>query len=59
MDLEEETVELTKLLSGKMVIHVWRFRAAEVLIEFTDGTRLFVDARSDAIECSVTDGISD
>ena len=57
MDLKEETVELTKLLSGKMVRDVRR-RTSEVLVEFTDGTRLFVDARSDTIECSVTEGKS-
>jgi hypothetical protein len=55
MDLKQETDELTKLLVGKTVRHVRRFRPREVLIEFTDGTRFIADAR-DAIECSVTTG---
>ena len=58
MDLKGETAELTRLLSGKTVRHVLRFRVGEVLVEFTDGTRLFVDAPAGTIECSVTEGIS-
>jgi len=56
MDLKEEAAELTKLVAGKTVRHVRRFRTGEVLVEFTDGTRLFADA-STPIECSVTEGI--
>ena len=60
MDLEDEAAALTKLLAGKSVRDVRRLRIAELLIEFTDGTRLFIDAKSDGIECSVTGGeISD
>jgi hypothetical protein len=59
MDLEEEAAELTRLLAGKTVRHARRFRVAEVLIEFTDGTRLYVDAKANEVECSVTEGNSD
>jgi hypothetical protein len=58
MDLNEETAALTKLLSGKIVRHVVRHRIGEVLVQFSDGTRLYVDARSDEVECSVTEGYS-
>jgi hypothetical protein len=57
MDLKQETDELTKMLVGKTVRHVRRFRSGEVLIEFTDGTRFIADAPI-GIECSVTEGNS-
>jgi hypothetical protein len=56
MDLNEEAAELTRLLSGKTVRHVRQFRIGELLVEFTDGTRLFADAGT-PIECSVTEEI--
>jgi hypothetical protein len=36
---------------------VERFRPREVLVEFTDGTRLFVDVTADSdLEISIADG---
>ena len=55
-DLENEAKKLTDLLQGKSVKVVWRHRAREVVIEFDDGTRLFVNAASDPLDFSVTDG---
>jgi hypothetical protein len=55
-DLENEAKKLTDLLQGRSVKMVWRHRAREVVIEFDDGTRLFVDAASDPLEFSVTGG---
>jgi len=40
--------------TGKIVSIVWRHRPGEVLVEFTDGTRLFVDAKGDKAELSIT-----
>jgi hypothetical protein len=54
-DLENEAKKFTDLLQGKSVKVVRRHRAREVVIEFDDGTRLFVDAASDPLEFSVTD----
>jgi hypothetical protein len=54
-DLENEAKKLTNLLRGKSVTLVRRHRVREVVIEFEDGTRLFVDAASDPLEFSVTD----
>jgi hypothetical protein len=54
--LENEAKRLTDLLQGKSVRVVRRHRAREVVIEFDDGTRLFVDAVSDPLEFSVTGG---
>jgi len=58
MDLNQETEQATALLKGKVVAKIIRNRAKEVLIEFTDGTRLFVEHNPNAIELSVCDGES-
>jgi hypothetical protein len=41
-DLQNEAAELTSLLSRKVVKVVRRHKVEELLIEFDDGTRLFV-----------------
>lgn len=53
-DLEDEARHATELLSGKTVRSILRHRPNEVLIEFTDGARLFVDTPSEALELSIT-----
>lgn len=53
MALEEEAERATSMLLGRVVRHVSRFREQEVLIEFDDGTRLFVDAAA-PLELSIT-----
>lgn len=54
MTLEKEAERATAMLSGKVVTRVLRHREAEVVIEFVDGTRLFVDSES-PLELSITD----
>ena len=54
-DLEEEARRVTEVLAGKTLRQVWRHGVGEVGVEFTDGTRLFVDAKSDKVELSITD----
>ena len=44
------------MLRGKVVARVMRHRNREFGMEFTDGTRLFVDAHQDEIELSITGG---
>ncbi len=44
------------MLAGKSVRQVWRHRSGEVGIEFTDGSRLFVDASGGVLELSITCG---
>ena len=56
MNLEQEAERATELLKGKVVTKVMRHRAKEVCIEFTDGTRLFVDHNPDNVELSITGG---
>lgn len=41
------------MLKGKTVDSVKNFRKKEVLIEFTDGTRLFVDWQESELEISI------
>lgn len=57
-DLDEEARRATDMLAGKSVRRVLRHHAGEVGIEFTDGTRLFVDGVDGGVELSITDGRS-
>ena len=56
MNLEQEAERATELLKGKIVAKVMRHRANEVCVEFTDGTRLFVDNQAEGVELSITGG---
>ena len=42
------------MLVGKVVAKVLRAREKEVCVEFTDGTRLFIDHKTDNVELSIT-----
>jgi len=56
MNLDEEALLATGLLAGRTVRVVRRHGANELLVEFTDGTRLFVDGKADSsIELSITE----
>ena len=52
-EAESMSDRLQRLLEGKVVMTA-RATGTEMTIEFTDGTRLFVDHREDGIELSVT-----
>jgi hypothetical protein len=53
-ELEAEAARVTDMLRGKVVAHVFRHRTMEVMVQFTDGTRLFVDSSGGSVELSVT-----
>jgi hypothetical protein len=53
--LASEARKATQSLAGKTVKAVRRHRATEILVLFTDGTRLLVDHTSDGLEMSVAD----
>ena len=53
-DLFHEATRATEMLRGKRVERIARRSEAEVLVEFTDGTRLFVDLSGSALELSIT-----
>jgi len=53
-ELEAEAARATELMRGKIVAHVSRGRAKEVMVQFTDGTRLFVESAQGLIELSIT-----
>lgn len=55
-ELAGEAARATELLAGRTVRSVHRHRASELVIEFDNGQRLFVDA-SGALELSITDGV--
>ena len=54
LTLEQEVAELGRLLVGKTVARIWRHRPSELVLEFVDGTRLFIDHKTDSLEISVT-----
>jgi hypothetical protein len=54
VELCEEELRATQLLGGKTVARIRRHRPTELLVEFTDGTRLFVDVAGDVLELSIT-----
>jgi hypothetical protein len=54
VNFEGESTKLTDLLRGKVVKVIRRHRAEEVLIEFEDGARLFVNSNPPGLEFSVT-----
>jgi hypothetical protein len=56
MDFEQEAKQAENLLKGKVVEKVSRNREKEICIEFTDGTRLFVDHIENSLELSITGG---
>ena len=57
--LEEEAERATEQLAGKIVAAVWRHRPGEIVIQFTDGSRLFADINGTALELSITGGAND
>jgi predicted Ser/Thr protein kinase len=52
--LKKEAERATELLKGKTVAQVWRHHESEIGMEFTDGTRLFVDKSSKGVEVTIT-----
>jgi hypothetical protein len=53
--LEDEATKLTGLIRGRTVKAVKRHRPGEVLFEFEQGTRLFINAIPNGLEFSVTE----
>ena len=58
VDLATEADSATEILKGRAVRVVRRHRETELLIEFEDGTRLFVDSQT-ALELSITGDSAD
>ena len=59
MTLEEEAERATELLAGKVLERVLRHRPGEILVQFTDGSRLLADVKGTSLELSITGGSSD
>lgn len=53
MTFDEEAERATAMLEGKVVARVARHDDNEVMVEFADGSRLFVSSQS-ALELSIT-----
>jgi len=53
-ELKAEARRTTKMLKGKIVNKVWRHRPKEIGLQFSDGTRLFVDISEGGLEISIT-----
>jgi hypothetical protein len=56
--LENEAKRATEMLKDKIVFEIFRHRIDEFGIEFTDGTRLFIDRQPEGLEISITEGNS-
>ncbi len=54
-ELKNEAKQLNEALKGKVVAKVWRHRAGEIAIEFSDGTRFFADWDEKGLETTVTE----
>lgn len=54
MSLEEEAKRASRLLKGKVLARVSRPRPSEICLEFSDGTRFFVDVVEESLELSIT-----
>jgi hypothetical protein len=52
--LEAEGQRATEMLRGKVVSVVRRHRPGQLMIEFTDHTRIFVDQTAVGVEISIT-----
>ncbi len=52
--LEQEALNLKILLKGKTVSNIIRHNEKELLIEFLDGTRFFVNSIEEKLDLSVT-----
>ena len=52
--MREKEAKATELLRGKVVRSVEMHRPDELLIEFEDGTRLFIDIADSKLELSIT-----
>lgn len=54
-NLELEAKKLTSLLGNKKVSEIYRHRESELCIEFSDGSRLFVNCNENrSLELSIT-----
>ena len=53
-NLKEESKKATELLEGRKVQVIVRHKPSEVLIQFTDGSRLFIDISNEELELSIT-----
>ena len=56
-DPTREARQATEILAGLKVRLVQRHRPSELLIEFENGTRLFIDAPG-ALDLPITEGLS-
>ncbi len=54
LSLRDEEKRMLKLLKNKIVSKVFRHRAKEVGLEFTDGTRMFIDHLGNRLDITIT-----
>jgi hypothetical protein len=52
LSLEEEAQRAIEMLAGRVVSNIRRYKSSEVLVEFADGARLFVDSTT-SVELSI------
>ncbi len=52
--LEQEARHATSVLTGKTVAAILRPRDKEAIVQFTDGTRLYIDAKVEGVVVSIS-----
>ena len=52
--LKNESRRATRLLKGKVVQSVRRSKVGELMLQFTDGARLYIDVTGTEMELSIT-----
>jgi len=53
-ELKDEEKNLKELLENRIVSNIHRHKKSELVIVFSDGTKLLIDQSDDALELSVT-----
>jgi hypothetical protein len=53
-DLNDDELRLQSLIADKVISRVRRHRPSELMLEFTDGSRLFINVDGQDLDLSVT-----
>ena len=58
-ELKKIDKRATRLLEGKIVSKIHRFRKNEVIISFEDGSHLFIDGNINELELSISESLKE
>lgn len=55
-NLDKEAENIKSILDGKIISDIKRFNTDEILLQFSDGTRFYINKKDPGLEFSITDG---